>query len=680
MKRLIAFLVLLVLVGQWHGALAQAVDCFPNCSVDFEAIARERVPVVTTVQAMGTKCDDELTRLLKGYRDEDAREYALLRNQYCSALAGWRQIDECQHGGPPPCCTAPADKMPWRQVGEASAKAVLFTEWHRIQSNRKILAERALNACLRGLKGEGLQDFNASYGRALACLKELQGDVSFNTNQVVDGHIIQSDKGTVDGYVGQLNSLHQRMEALAAAAPDPNNVQNVSNSLALLQTEICGRVTARRLLKNDTKTNKPTKRPGFDSMGRRADVEQPQVETVALTDPKAAAREQHQQQAKSYLDLADKSTGINKTLNLNLSETEATMAGDKALVQRIQQARAQQNAEGLANITESLTNYLASVQKVREEKEQKFNRIVDIRNKDNAVINYYLNRDYQLMIAEQFSDGPTPSTPLVLDKKIPATYFEESSYKFPPHNHVKMIAGWIKNRDFKRATALISDTFTLNYNLANPSQYTRDLVMSGGTQKIFELYDEVFSDVNGLVHCNAKLSSAELKKIDKGTAKDEVYFELGLKAMFGGFRYCQSNTDLNAASKSFTHIADFSTNLFFKKQAYYFLGLIAKSQAYRAHDAKLYEQAITYFEKAWIIEQNSFTPSALEASDRNLLSYYFYHAALANETYFQLLQLSMIQEFAQSNYFLAGLTGNKELYRAGMERYFSYLDDTLGSK
>lgn len=286
MRIVLCLLLLCAYISSSRLCWAQASDCYPNCTVDLMAIARERVPVVTTVEAMGTKCDEELRRVLQGYRDEDARQYTLLRNQYCSALSGWQQISECEHGGPPPCCTAPAARMPWRQVGQANAKAVLFAEWHRIQSNRKILAERALNSCLHDLQGEGVNDFNENYARALSCLKKLQGDGDNNGNtQVVDGHVVQADKSTVDGYVGQLNSLHQRMQALASGTPDPNNVRNVANSMLDLQLEICSRKTVREM--------KPSTYPQLDektlnrkmtgASGRRASTDQPQVETEALT-------------------------------------------------------------------------------------------------------------------------------------------------------------------------------------------------------------------------------------------------------------------------------------------------------------------------------------------------------------------------------------------------------------
>jgi len=167
--------ILIIWVALSSASFAQTKDCYPNSSVSFDVIARERIPSITSVEAIGTQCRVDADKKLAEYRKEDERNFNFLKNKYFAAMSGWVQTGDCEHGGPPPCCTAPSASVPWAVVGAEKAKATLMAEWHKVQYQRQQEVEKQMHDCLAGLKSAGIDKFNDLYAQANDCLKGLQG-------------------------------------------------------------------------------------------------------------------------------------------------------------------------------------------------------------------------------------------------------------------------------------------------------------------------------------------------------------------------------------------------------------------------------------------------------------------------------------------------------------------------
>lgn len=373
---------------------AQTKDCYPNCTVTFDAVARERIPSITSVEAIGTKCRYEIDKKLKEYRDADLNEFSFLKNKYCAALSGWEQTGPCVHGGPPPCCTAPAATSPWASVGTVKAKAALMAEWHKVQNQRQAEIEKNLFDCLHGLKTEGIDKFNDLYSQASDCLKGIQAHKVVATN----------NKGLITGYTDQLNSLHLQMQTRAAnTTPDPDAIWNVTNQMAKLQVEICGKLAQ---LNNSIKAT-----PGTVG-GVRGEVVKPKIQSVAITNssPQAQQKATYQQVANNYVNAANNTTDndIQKAMNLNLAKINATASGNKAQVAQIQQVQNQQMSQNINTLGNQLIALLTKpdapvyhqmtdeeqwvdindrVAKDLEEKGYKFDRYQNTINANDTVIN-----------------------------------------------------------------------------------------------------------------------------------------------------------------------------------------------------------------------------------------------------------------------------------------------------
>lgn len=322
-------------------AIAQTHDCYPNSTVSFDVIERERIPSITSVEAIGTKCRDDADKKLQQYRNEDMANFNFLKNKYFAALSGWEQTGDCEHGGPPPCCTAPAGNVPWANVGPAQAQAALMAEWHKVQNQRQVEVENAMNACLKGLKDDGLDKFNTAYSQATDCLKTIQD------NKMV----AEYNGGLITGYVTQLNSLHQQMETLGAKKPDPDAVWNVTNEMLKLQSEICEKATK---LANPIKNT-----PGTGYGGVRAEVTPPKAESQAITNSSANAQAKQQaatqQKANDYVVAANNSTeDIDKARNLNMAKVNAAASGNTQQVAEIQQAQNQQMQQNITDLGSQL--------------------------------------------------------------------------------------------------------------------------------------------------------------------------------------------------------------------------------------------------------------------------------------------------------------------------------------
>ena len=211
------------------GAYGQTVDCYPNCRITRENVLNERVPLFTSVAATSNHCDaDIIIALKKQFTAEDDAQMTLLRNQYCSAISGWEQVGDCIHGGPPPCCTYTGPNPPWINIGPEQATDKLMKEWHALRDNRHAQIQNALNQCLASLTNDRTNTFNLVYQQALECLSGLKASTAY----------MEKNSETYNNFVYRLNPLHDQAQTWINDN-DPDNLQNVINTLIPLKNEIC---------------------------------------------------------------------------------------------------------------------------------------------------------------------------------------------------------------------------------------------------------------------------------------------------------------------------------------------------------------------------------------------------------------------------------------------------------
>ncbi len=122
-------IIIISIIIYTHSALAQVQDCYPNCSVSISDIYDDRIPTFS-----GTCKGADI--LLQSFKDEDAKQFQLLKNQLCSARSGWIQVSDCEHGGPPPCCTYKGPNPPWEKASPEAALGKLINDWTKVRNDR----------------------------------------------------------------------------------------------------------------------------------------------------------------------------------------------------------------------------------------------------------------------------------------------------------------------------------------------------------------------------------------------------------------------------------------------------------------------------------------------------------------------------------------------------------------
>lgn len=360
-------------------SFSQTVDCYPNCSVTFDAIEHERIPSITSIEAIGRNCREDVDKQLKNYRQDDANDFTLLRNNYCSAIAGWQQTGICKHGGPPPCCTALPGNIPWINVGPEKAKAVLFAVWHKLKKDREDEIEKDLKNCLKGLQSQALALFNSMYSDAWACLNVIKLNQSYiSTNSV-----------TINSWVNQLNTMHTQIQGLVNnnnhIEPQVGQIEIINDNLLKIKTDICNQA---KTLQTKKTSNQTLSNPNAVSK----ENQKPKVESVALTNSNFNNKQTqqqtvYQQQTNNFLNSANNSTNdIQKAMNLNLAIINAAASGNKAQVAQIQQVQNQQQTENIANLAIQVVGFLGSMAEAkakREEAQRASNRELNERIKRN---------------------------------------------------------------------------------------------------------------------------------------------------------------------------------------------------------------------------------------------------------------------------------------------------------
>lgn len=173
---------------------AQREPCDPQCNVTIQQISAMRTPDEGTVAGMnnltvseysfkpdkvtlgGPHCGDKAAALLRKFRERDAAESRFLLKRYCSAMEGWVPDGDCVHGGPPPCCTAPAERRPWKRIAPAEALRRFKAEQAKVYQERLKEIESVVRPCRIQAMQDAREAFDQQYKEARQSLEQFKKD------------------------------------------------------------------------------------------------------------------------------------------------------------------------------------------------------------------------------------------------------------------------------------------------------------------------------------------------------------------------------------------------------------------------------------------------------------------------------------------------------------------------
>lgn len=215
-KPLLTFLLSFLL---FYGLFAQSTDCHPDCDVTWEQIRNIRNPLWTVVD-ITVECEEKIKKKRDEFEADDFKNFAYLKKVACSYAAGWVENieDECQAGGPPPCCPV----QHWHkdpnalEIYKKKMRAVHDKRWNEINEIYK--------SCMKNYIGTLADRFNNAHSAAVACL-----------NNKID------KKSTAYGvYVNKLNSLKNNFQSLInSSATVKSSGESSLIELFNLKEEIC---------------------------------------------------------------------------------------------------------------------------------------------------------------------------------------------------------------------------------------------------------------------------------------------------------------------------------------------------------------------------------------------------------------------------------------------------------
>lgn len=188
------FLISLGLVFSVTILSAQRNPCDPQCNISIQDISNMRTPNEETVGGInnltvseygfspnkvtlgGPHCGDKAAALLKKFREQDAKDAQFLLKRYCSAAEGWVPDGDCIHGGPPPCCTAPAERRPWKRISPAEAMRRFKAEQAKVYQERLREIESIVKPCRIQAMQDARDEFNRQYKDARQSLDQFKKD------------------------------------------------------------------------------------------------------------------------------------------------------------------------------------------------------------------------------------------------------------------------------------------------------------------------------------------------------------------------------------------------------------------------------------------------------------------------------------------------------------------------
>lgn len=187
-------------------AFSQKDPCEPQCNIYFDDILKMRCPDEEIVAKLnnltvseysfnpdyvklgGPHCGDKAAALLKKFREEDQKLEKVLRGRYCSAQQGWVPDGDCVHGGPPPCCTAPAETRPWKKTDPLQAIQQFKKNQEKIYQQRLREIADIVKPCKIQNVNDNKYDFNNSYEVAIDLLNKFKDDYPSQYTNVQNSH------------------------------------------------------------------------------------------------------------------------------------------------------------------------------------------------------------------------------------------------------------------------------------------------------------------------------------------------------------------------------------------------------------------------------------------------------------------------------------------------------------
>ncbi|RZL47928.1 MAG: hypothetical protein EOP00_10555 [Pedobacter sp.] len=308
----------------------------------------------------------------------------------------------------------------------------------------------------------------------------------------------------------------------------------------------------------------------------------------------------------------------------------------------IDQQRAQ-TAENSAKITQSIQEFGTAMNRYFDsrQKAEKFRQ--DMADKDNYHNMNYLECALRKNIKFFYSHGKY------------ADHFFCFSFNAEPGDY----DGGIKDK--------VGIADTLNYFLKHNDLEKAISFLRGADYKRQEnsLYaGSVVDDLQNLYTFGISNDYKEVEKRKKSVIKGKSSIPFTLK--YGVYNIFK-NKDLDFAALCFDKVLESNTG-YFKKTALFYRALLLKRQGITNNDPALIADSESMLKRAYSISNIQFFELQNTQSSDNFLGYFFY------PDYFNLMQLAIIQEIADSLYYQYKFTGNKEKLAVAIDYYYDYFD------
>lgn len=298
---------------------AQRDPCMPQCNVYFNDIFNSRCPSAEQVAKInnltigsinfnpdkitlgGPLCGDEAASLLKRYRDEDEKNEVFLRKRYCSAQEGWvlKEGRDCKHGGPPDCCEAPSEIMPWEKIDPLKAMQRFKAVQDKIFQQRLKEIVAIVKPCKIQLLNTTNDEFNNSYNVAVNLLNTFKED---NPSQAANhenthGAKIRQLKSQFDEESNKGDNADiQKLKNFAGAMQTEENALAQSNERAEKNKENQQKELAAKT-ENAKKDDKKTDNKGDSDSGEKKAATTTYVESDYNREMRIRAEEQRKKDA-----------------------------------------------------------------------------------------------------------------------------------------------------------------------------------------------------------------------------------------------------------------------------------------------------------------------------------------------------------------------------------------------